>query len=119
MNYLYWVTTEDHDEDWFIVASSAEEASKFHQDAEGYDPGDAFAEEIMGIPENIPTKTGWPTEELLVSVGAKFISNPSARIVEIDGRKFCEGLLAGTIDELNDDIFEEMGYGRPNETQGK
>ena len=29
---FYWVTTEDHDEDWFIVASSAEEASEFHFD---------------------------------------------------------------------------------------
>ena len=40
---LYWVTTEDHDEDWFIVASSPEEASKYHEDMEGYVPGDADA----------------------------------------------------------------------------
>jgi len=29
---LFLVTTEDHDEDWFVVASSAEEASEFHFD---------------------------------------------------------------------------------------
>ena len=46
---LFWVTTEDHDEDWFVVASSAEEASRFHEDAEGYDPGDATAEEILSL----------------------------------------------------------------------
>ena len=27
---LFSVTTEDHDEDWFIVASSEQEASEFH-----------------------------------------------------------------------------------------
>jgi len=27
---LYWVTTEDHHENWFIIASSSEEACKFH-----------------------------------------------------------------------------------------
>ena len=28
---LYWVTTEDHDEDWFIVASSSDEAARCHE----------------------------------------------------------------------------------------
>ncbi len=35
-----WVTTDDHDEDLFIVASSSGEASKFHEDMEGYNRGD-------------------------------------------------------------------------------
>ena len=26
---LYWVTTEDHAEDWFVVANNAEEAEPF------------------------------------------------------------------------------------------
>lgn len=74
---LYWVTTEDHDEDWFVVASSPQEACKFHEDVEGYDPGDATAEEILNIPENIPAEPGWPSYELLLAVGAKFImENP-------------------------------------------
>ena len=33
---LYWVTTEDHGEDWFIVAISSKEAAKLHEDMEGY-----------------------------------------------------------------------------------
>lgn len=51
--YLYWVTTEDHDEDWFIVAHSFEEAQEMHENYEGYDPGDAFAEEIMPVPAHL------------------------------------------------------------------
>jgi len=32
---LYWVTTEDHAEDWFVVANNAKEAATFHEDVEG------------------------------------------------------------------------------------
>jgi hypothetical protein len=53
---LYWVTTEDHDEDWFIVASSPQEATQYYENMEGYDPGDAKAEEILDIPENVPVE---------------------------------------------------------------
>jgi len=35
---LYWVSTADHDEDWFIFAKSTRSAAKFHADYEGYGP---------------------------------------------------------------------------------
>jgi len=114
---LYWVTTEDHDEDWFIVASSPKEASKYHENMEGYDPGDAKAEEILDIPENVPAETGWPSDELLIAVGAKFLLNDQSRVVEIAGRKFCEGLLEATLNEINYDLFEEYGGERLNKTK--
>ncbi len=114
---LYWVTTEDHDEDWFIVASSLNEAEKLHEEMEGYDPGDAEAEEILDIPENVPAETGWPSDEILLAVGAKFILNDQSRVVEIEGRKFCEGMLGAVIEEITDDAFEKRGEGRPNKTK--
>ena len=114
---LYWVTTEDHDEDWFIVANSAEQASKFHEDSEGYNPGDACAEEILAIPDNVLSETGWPSNELLLTLGAKFISIESTRVVQIGERTFCEGLLDGIIREIDDDIFEKRGEGRLNNTK--
>jgi hypothetical protein len=114
---LYWVTTEDHDEDWFIVASSLEEASKYHENMEGYDPGDAKAEEILDIPEDVPAESGWPSDELLLEVGAKFLLNDQSRVVEIAGRKFCEGMLEATLNEINDDLFEEYGVERLNKTK--
>ena len=45
---LFWVTTDDHDEDWFVVASSPIEASQYFGNYEGYGPGDSNAEEILG-----------------------------------------------------------------------
>ena len=113
---LYWVTTEDHDEDWFVVASSSLGACQFHEDAEGYDPGDATAEEIISIPENVPTEPGWPSDELLLAVGAKFIMENPPRVVEINGRKFSEGLLESFLNEIEDNAFEQRGQGRLNKT---
>jgi hypothetical protein len=31
---------------------------------EGYNPGDAKAEKVLDIPENIPAETGWPSDEI-------------------------------------------------------
>lgn len=113
---LYWVTTEDHSEDWFVLANSVEEAATFHEDVEGYEPGDARAEMILKVPDEINTDIGWPSDEVLRSCGAKILSEESPRIVEIGNRRFCEGLMESTIRALDDDIFEALGEGRPNET---
>ena len=114
---LYWVETEDHCEDWFIVATSLEEAESLHEQYEGYLPGDAFAEEITAIPSGVSAKIGWPSEELLLAAGAEFIDRGPARVVQINGRRFCEGLLEETIRSLADDRFEAEGRGRVNGTE--
>jgi hypothetical protein len=93
------------------------EASEYFENFEGYNQGDAEAEEILDIPENVTAETGWPSEELLLKVGAKFLLNDQTRVVEIAGRKFCEGMLAATINEINDDLFEEFGEERLNKTK--
>ena len=48
---LYWITIDDHGEDWFVIAGSQEEAVRFHKQEEGYDPGDATAEHIVDLPD--------------------------------------------------------------------
>ena len=114
---LYWVTTDDHDEDWFVAATSPEEASNYHETMEGYDHGDAKAEAVIDIPENINAETGWPSDELLLALGAEFLLRDPSRVVEIAGRKFCEGLLDATINEISDDLFEKNGEARLNKTK--
>ena len=116
MMQLYWATTEDHSEDWFIVASNVREAARLHENMEGYDKGEAAAELVLDIPENIIVEKGWPEEELLEILGAKFVERCSIRVVEISGRKYCEGLLESTIRSLDDDVFESLGQERVNET---
>jgi hypothetical protein len=82
---LYWCTTSDGDEDWFVVASSSAEARRFHEDAEGYDRGDAAAERVVGLPEHLlradawldpkreewSSVAGWPSDALLEACGGE------------------------------------------------
>jgi hypothetical protein len=114
---LYWVTTPDHDEDWFIVASSSQAACKLHEDMEGYNPGEATAEAVLDIPEDVPVERGWPAEELLHSLGAEFLHDDQPRVVKIAGGTFCEGMLESRLNEIVDDAFEARGEGRVNKTK--
>ena len=114
---LYWVTTDDHDEDWFVVAQDEFQAMDFFETFEGYDVGDAWAEEILQIPDHIPCKKGWPDHDLLVSLGGKFLSKDDIRVIEINGRTFCEGTLEGEIKEITDNVFEVYDGIRPNKTK--
>ena len=114
---LYWVTTDDHHEDWFVIARDLEEAERFHEASEGYETGEAVAEEVLTIPDHYAADVGWSSNDLLKRVGGRFISTEPTRIVVIENRKFCEGLLEGVIRELDDNRFEAHGEGRPNQTE--
>ncbi len=74
---LYWCSTPDGDEDWFVVAPSAWSACLFHEDAEGYDRGDASAEWVIDIPDELiadsAAECDWPSDELLRACGAEFL----------------------------------------------
>lgn len=60
---LYWCTTPDGDEDWFVVAPSARAARVFHERAEGYDPGSATAERVVALPQELVEGGGWRDPE--------------------------------------------------------
>jgi len=114
---LWWVQTEDQDEDWFIVAPDGETAETFFVNAEGYEPGGAWADFVLWIPDGVEAETGWPSHELLEACGAKILREDTPRVVEIAGRRFCEGMLEHEICQLSDDVFEATGRGRPNKTE--
>jgi hypothetical protein len=78
---LYWCTTPDHDEDWFVVAAYEAEACIFD--------GDLACE----LPTRLQgTEVGWPSKDVLLACGAEFIGkNPEARIVRIGERVYGEG----------------------------
>jgi hypothetical protein len=78
-----------------------------------------MAEEILIFPECIADEAWWPSEEQLLVVGARFLTQEGPRVVEIDGRRFSEGMLEDLIREISDNQFEEVGQGRPNQTHKK
>jgi hypothetical protein len=112
---LYWVTTLDHDEDWFVIAETAEEATTFHEDAEGYEPGDAAAELVMEIPPGVEADPGWPSEEVLEACGAIIEKKGYTRIVRIGEWTFCEGLMESEIRALDDLIREKYRKKAPDD----
>lgn len=87
---LYWCTTPDGDEDWFVVADSARIARRFHEDVEDYQRGEADAERVCALPPELLTPDGWrdgpngklrttacwPSDELLVACGGEIANLP-------------------------------------------
>lgn len=95
---LYWCTTPDHDQDWFVVARDEAEAARFHEAVEGYGAGEASAELVGELPGDLGqggAVPGWPARELLIACGAEILSEPEAgpRIVRLGDRVFVEGDL--------------------------
>ena len=94
---LYWVTTLDHDEDWFIFANDAESAARYHEDEEGYDIGDAHACFVCKVPDEMTVAKGWPELKELESMGAKILRDSSPRKVAINDKIYTEGGLDAMI----------------------
>jgi hypothetical protein len=126
---LYWTVTEDHAEDWFIIASDETEAAREFEKYEGYDPGEATAEYILDIPSEMIARImedefevgdwRWPSHDTLVALGATFIVQEPVRVVEILGTKYSEGMMDDVIRTLNDNAFESLGLGRPNDSKAE
>lgn len=88
---LYWCTTPSHEEDWFIQASSLEEAQQSHECFEGFNEGDAKAKFVCNIPSELwETEPRWPFKETLVELGFEFLQEGAPRRVRKDGVVFTE-----------------------------
>ncbi len=98
---LYWCTTSDGDEDWFVVSHSAHEAAVGHAYHEGYDITEPAAEFVMNLPEQFQAMgdelLGHPEDEVLIACGARFLRYETPRVVEVAGRTFTEGMLESQV----------------------
>src|ERR1017187_4704593 len=100
---LYWVTTADHAEDWFIFAESAKSARSYHEHYEGYDKGDANSRLIVS---NVTLKefmNGTPPCHAqfqdLFQIGFQDAGTiPNRRGVKFNGEIFREGILEAIIE---------------------
>ncbi|HUN85973.1 MAG TPA: hypothetical protein VMU48_16460 [Terracidiphilus sp.] len=120
--HLYWVTTPDRDEDWFIVAKTRRSAERFHDGYEGYNPGDATAELVL---RDIDIKTSeheiapfHAQADHLAALGAMTSEvTPGQRAVLLAGRLFVEGHMESVVAIANDNMSELAGHGRPRGTK--
>src|ERR1035438_8836121 len=99
---LYWVTTPDHDEDWFIFADSASSAQAYHEHYEGYGKGDARSRLIVS---NVILKefmNGAPPcharFEDLYQIGIEAGTIPGRRKGRFNGEIFRNGILEAIIE---------------------
>ena len=114
---LYWVSTEDGHEDWFVVAPEAGAAARFHEREQGYNPGEARAMLLAKVPALAINATHYAGHDLLVACGAEILRCETPRVVKLNGRQFVEGVLQHVLDTAMDDLFEERGTGRLNRTR--
>jgi hypothetical protein len=114
---LYWYTTADGDEDWFVVSRGAREARRWVAAAEGYGTGDVEVELIAVLPPNLEgTGEGWPEQQVLLAMGARFLRHETPRVVLLGNRTFTEGMLDSKVLRARDDDRQARGEGRPNRT---
>jgi hypothetical protein len=99
---LYWVTTDDHDEDWFIFASSARQAGAYHEHYEGYGKGDASSRLIVSNVTLQEFMNGTPPcharFEDLYQIGLEAGTIPGRRGAGLNGEIFREGILEAIIE---------------------
>jgi hypothetical protein len=100
---LYWCTTDDHDEDWFIFANSARQARAYHENYEGYGKGDARARLIISNVTLTELVGGKPPchaqmPDLLQLGFADAGTEPNLRRVKFNGELFEEGMLESIVD---------------------
>jgi hypothetical protein len=119
---LYWVTTDDNEEDWFIFARTRRAAASFHENYEGYDTYEASARTILSNVQVVKYVTGPPPchaqIEDLQTLGFEIIDSPAfERAVRFRGELFVEGCMEALVREFADNQFEAAGKGRPNGTK--
>lgn len=95
---LYWVSTPDKDEDWFIIASNSRQARRFHEDFEGYNIGDATAKKICRVTKEYSKESAYHASDwMLTDLGFRIIEVGYVRAAIRDGKIYKEGSVATSI----------------------
>jgi hypothetical protein len=110
---LFWCTTPDHDEDWFIIARTAAAARRCHEADEGYAGSTAEAEYVCDVPERFASEApGWPSDAALKASGAEYIVKEGGpRVVRVAGRVFGEGDIAANAAANVGTLYGAKGIG--------
>jgi len=96
--YIFWCYERDHCEDWFIQASSKEEAAGAHDCFEGFNEGDSKAIEVCEVPAHLHLKeVDYPKESTLKKLGFEYIQSGTPRIVRFKGKIYRERTIMDTL----------------------
>jgi len=92
--FIYWVETKDHSEDWFVGAKNSRSARAFFEGYEGFNPFDASAKKLCPIPYKCNQQRPFYAQlDLLRKCGFHIISRGPARVVRRNGKIYREGIV--------------------------
>lgn len=111
---LYWCETDDHDEDWFVIARNEQDAAEFFTDYEGYDEEDATPTLVCVLPASEQGRyngASWPEDDTLIACGGEFLplvtqdgadairrmAGSGSRAVRLKGNVYSEGDIVGNV----------------------
>lgn len=102
---LYWCTTRDRSEDWFVVETNARSARCGFADFNGYERQEVHAELVASAPIDraghcAAPQPGIADDDDIVRFGGRVIRRDLPRIVYLNGRFFTEGGLQAAIDVM-------------------
>jgi hypothetical protein len=98
--HLYWVSTDDHDEDWFVFAKNSHDARGYFAWYEGYDYEDTAAELVATVPASAGlegTEPQWPTEKEIVACGGEFLPYTPAGGADEDAQRKVLGVVTKAV----------------------
>ena len=99
---LYWVTTGDHAEDWFIFAGGDLQARAYHEHYEGYGKGDAHSRLIVSKVTLKEFMNGTPPcharFEDLYQIGIEAGATPGRCKGRLNGEIFRNGIIEAIIE---------------------
>jgi hypothetical protein len=120
--HLYWVTTDDHDEDWFIFARTPRIAASYHENYEGYDTGDAKAHLVIARVQLQRYEQGTlPCHAQiadLITLGFEVVGgDPHQRSVRFEGELYVEGHLQALLIQATAKLREAHKNGGSNSSK--
>jgi hypothetical protein len=114
ITHLYWVTTHDHDEDWFIFARTSRSAASYHEHYDGYNTGEARARLVIAQ-VRLPKYESGPLPchaqiADLIALGFEVVgADPYRRGVRFKGELYLEGELQTLVVQASDKRREVCG----------
>ena len=94
---LYWCTSPDHWEDWFVIAPSKRLAKSFFSEVNGYAKDDVtitlVATPLGEQPGARTFATGFAENDDIVACGGKLIIDEAPRVVQLHERVYREGCI--------------------------
>ena len=86
---IYWVTTSDHCEDWFVIAAGKNKAKSFFANYEGYNYRDVSALELFPVSKEYQTKGAYhPSTKVLKKLGFKIDTGGQTHIAWKNGKVY-------------------------------